>query len=218
MIIFSKKARLLVPVYIAYMILILCFITMMEVDILIRVFEDKVFVYFMIPPFVCGASLIEESLKKPSLVRMKNRKQAVTFLLFQQYLFALVYLLLWFSLIAIVAMWNGEMIVVADFVGKFVRYLLCLFLFVNVAGCFKRLNNKMLATIPFVAAYMVLALDVLAITSITGNIIGKTSGIIYLLFAWTFYQKSMLGIVMLAIFFVASYLLLGRFERKADFY
>lgn len=214
MIVFNKKVLLLVPVYIAYMILILCFITMVDIDLLSQVFADKVFVYLIIPPFACGASLIEESLKKPSLVRMKNRKQAVSFLLFQHYFCALVYLLLWFSLIAIFAMWNGELIVVADFAGKYVRYLLCLFLFVNVAGCIKRINNKMLATIPFIAAYVMLTLDVLAITYITG----KVSIGIYLLFAWTFYQKSILGIGMLAIFFTASYLLLGRLDRKADFY
>ena len=65
MILFNKKAVLLIPVYLLYIILILYFVTLADADILIQAFTDKVFVYLIVPPFACGISLIEESMKKP---------------------------------------------------------------------------------------------------------------------------------------------------------
>lgn len=214
MILFNKKAVLLIPVYLLYIILILCFVTLADADILIQAFTDKVFVYLIVPPFACGTSLIEESMKKTLLVRMKDRKQAVSFLLIQQYLFGIIYLVVWFMLIAGFANAYGENIENFNFLGRFLRYLLCFFLFVNVAGCFKRSNKKLLASVPFVAAYVILILDVLAITSITG----KELSIVYILFSWTFYGKNMLGIVMLAVFLIGSYRLLNHLDQQADFY
>ena len=214
MILFSKKALILVPMYFIYITLALLFIAIIDVEFMIQVFTDKMFVYLMFPPFICGISLIEESLKKPVLVRMKNRKQAMLFLLLQQYIFAVVYWIVWFLLIIILARGKGEQILVADMVAKLIRYILCSFLFVNVSGCLKRSNHKILSTIPFVAAYMLFILDVLAITSITG----KAAMIIYVMFAWTFYGKSMLGIFMLVIFCIATYLFMHRLDEKADVY
>ncbi len=214
MILLNKKALWFVPVFVAYIGLILFCIERFDANILRQVFADKVFVYLIVPPFVCGTSMIEESMKKPSLTRMKSRKQAVLFLLFQQYLLAIGYLLTWFMLIAAFVKGYGGNVEVADFVVRYVRYLLCLVLFVNVAGCFKRINNKMLATIPFIATYVVMIIDVLAITSITG----KAFNIIYVMFAWTFCKSNVLSIAVLVIFVVASYLMLVRLDRKADFY
>ena len=203
MILLNKKALWLVPVFVAYIVLILFCIERFDANILRQVFADKVFVYLMVPPFVCGTSLIEESMKKPSLTRMKSRKQAVLFLLFQQYLLAIGYLLIY-----------GGNVEIADFGAKYVRYLLCLVLFVNVAGCFERVNNKLLATIPFIAAYVVMIIDVLAITSISG----KAFNIIYVMFAWTFCKSNVLSVAVLMIFVVASYLTLVHLDGKTDFY
>lgn len=214
MILLNKKAIWIVPAFVAYIALILICIERFDADILRQVFADKVFVYLMVPPFVCGITLIEESMKKPSLTRMKSRRQAVLFLLFQQYLLAIVYLFIWFLLIAAFVKGYGGTVEIADFGAKYVRYLLCLVLFVNVAGCFKRVNNKVLATIPFIAAYVVLMIDVLAITSISG----KAFMIIYVMFAWTFCKSTILSLVMLTVFVVASYLLMVHLDRKADFY
>lgn len=214
MILFNKRALWLVPAFVAYVILILFCIERFDANILRQVFADKVFVYLIVPPYVCGITLIEESMKKPSLTRMKSRKQAVTFLLFQQCLLAIAYLLIWFLLIAVFVKGYGGTVEITDFGAKYMRYLLCLILFVNVAGCFKRVNNKILATIPFIAAYVVLMTDVLAITSISG----KAFIIIYVMFAWTFCKSTVLSLVMLTVFVVVSYLLMVRLDRKADFY
>ena len=218
MIILNKKALILVPVYLLYICAIVMLITattsVTDTPMMIQIFTDKSYTYLFLPPFLCGILLIDESIKKPCLIRMKDRKEALSFLLAQQYTFTALYLVAWFIVIALFAKASGEQVIVSNLLSKFTRYLLSLLIFTNLAELFKRLNIKTLNAIPFIAAYMILMIDVLAITAITG----KQATIVYLLFSWTFHRNSILSIVMLGIYFAITYVLLRRYDRKADVY
>ena len=218
MIIFNKKSLILAPIYLLYICAVVALITgttaVTETLAMIQLFTDKAYTYLFLPPFLCGILLIDESIKKPCLIRMKDRKEALSFLLVQQYIFTAVYLITWFMVIVLFVKASGEQIVVSSLLSKFARYILSLLVFTNLAELFKRMNIKTLNAIPFIAAYMILMIDVLAITAITG----KQANIVYLLFSWTFHRNSFLSIVMLGVFFVITYILLRRYDHKADIY
>lgn len=214
MIIKSKRFWIISPIYVAYIVLILLFINVLDVEMLVQVFTDKVFVYLIIPPFILGIALIEESLKKTSIIRMDNRKQALFLALKQQYLLGFIYLVMWFALIALFAIKIGEMVKVSIFLGIFIRYLLCFVLIVNISACMKRLNYKIFVTIPFVLTYAILVIDILVLTFVTGRI-GTT---LYLVFSWTFFKNSFESIVVLIALSCLSYSCLRRLNSKADFY
>lgn len=214
MIIKNKRFWIISPIYIAYIVLILFFINGLDVEMLVQAFTDKVFVYLIIPPFILGIALIEESVKITSIVRMDNRKQALCWGLKQQYLLGFIYLVAWFALIALFAIKNGEMVQLSIFMGIFLQYLLCFALIVNISACMKRLNHKIFVAIPFVITYAILVIDILVLTFVTGRI-GIT---IYLVFSWTFYKNSFLAIVVLIALCCLSYSCLRRLNSKADFY
>lgn len=218
MILRNRKTLILVPIYILYIFAIVILITattdVTDTPMMVQVFTDKSYTYLILPPFICGILLIDESIKKPCLTRMKDRKHALTFLLIQQYIFAALYLIAWFAISGLFARTSGEQVILADMIFKFIRYFFSILIFTNLAELFKRLNIKALSTIPFVAAYVILILDVLAITAITG----RQANIVYLLFSWTFHRSNILSIVMLGICFVITYILLRHLNRKADIY
>ncbi len=218
MILINKKALFLTPIYLLYICAIVMLITettsVTGTPMMVQIFTDKSYTYLFLPPFLCGILLIDESIKKPCLVRMENRKQALSFLLIQQYIFTAFYLIAWFLVIIVFAKTSGEQVIFSELLTKFARYILSLLIFTNLAELFKRLHIKVLNTIPFIAAYMILLVDVLAITAITG----KQANIVYLLFSWTFHKNGILSIAMLGMFFAVTYILLRRFDRKADIY
>lgn len=214
MIIKNKRFLTIVPICITYIVIILLFVKLVESEILIQAFTDKVFVYFIFPPFICGVALIEESIQKPFIVRMQNREKALSFLLIQQYLFGFLYLVAWFILIALFVVLYRETLELSNLAETFIRYLLCMILFLNVSACLKRSNKKVLMTIPLIISYAILLIDILVLTSISSR-----AGItIYLLFSWTFFKNKVLGIMVLLLLGYLSYICLKRFDCKADFY
>lgn len=217
MMIFSKKSLRLLPLYLLYIAAILCTIwsarSLFREQITTRIFTDKVYCYLIVPPFVLGISLLDESIKKPCIIRMKSRLHALFYLLFQQYLLAALYLTAWFVLIALFAHGANEQISVIDLFPKYIRYLLSMFVFANLAGLLKRLNIKALSTVPYVAAYILLLLDILAIAAIT-NRYGRPAR---LMFSWTFYH-GIVGYVMLLIFLIATFAALLYRNRKYDIF
>jgi len=136
MIIKNRRFLRILPICIVYIVVLLCFIKGVGSEILVQAFTDKSFVYLIMPPFICGAALIEESIHKSIIIRMQNRKRALSILLMQQYLFGFVYLLAWFILIALFAVLNRENLELSDFAELFIRYLLCIALFLNVSEYF----------------------------------------------------------------------------------
>lgn len=218
MIICNKKALIVVPVYLIYICIIMLFVSASTaatgVTIMEQILSDKAYCYLIMPPFICGILLISESMKKPYLTRMKSRKRALLFIQIQQYIFAAAYLIAWFAAIVLFSMSNGDQISVAEVSEKLIRYLLSLLAFSNLAELFSRVHIKVLRNIPFIAAYVVLIIDVLAITSITG----KQSNVIYLLFSWAFFRNAFVGTMMLGAIFIISLLLLHRVNRRADYF
>ena len=173
MMIFSKKSLRLVPLYLLYIVGVLCTVwtarSLFQDQLTTQVFTDKVYCCLIVPPFVLGISLLDESIKKPCIIRMKSRLHALSRLLFQQYLLAALYLITWFVLIALFAYGANEQISVIDLFLKYIRYLLGLFLFTNLADLLKRLNIRGLSAVPYIAAYILLLLDIQAVTAITNR-------------------------------------------------
>ncbi len=217
MMIFSKKSFRLVPLYLFYIVAILCTVwasrSLFQEQLTTQVFTDKVYCCLIVPPFVLGISLLDESIKKPCIVRMKNRLHALSHLLIQQYLLATLYLIAWFVLIALFAHETKEQISVIDLFSKYIRYLLSMLIFANLAGLLKRLNIKALSPIPYVAAYILLLLEIQAIAAIT-NRYGRPAR---LMFSWVFYHD-IAGSVMLTVFFIVTFAALLYRNRKYDIF
>lgn len=142
---------------------------------------------------------------------MKSRNQYLLFLLLQQYLFAIIYLTTWFSMIYILAIWHGERYLFVDMFSSYIRYLLSFFLLANISEMLKRTKNKMLSTMPFISAYLLLLIDEQVIQSVTNR-----NGItIRLIFSWAFQP---LGLVLLPIFLAITTLLLLQLNRTYDIF
>ena len=159
MILFRKRTIRLVPFYLLYMAAVLAASSRYGLyaaeseEIVAQVFGDRVYCYLLVPPFIWTISTIDGSTKKPSFIRMKSRNQYLLFLLLQQYLFAVIYLTTWFSMIYILAIWHGERYLFVDMFYSYIRYLLSFFLLANISEMLKRTKNKMLSTMPFISAY-----------------------------------------------------------------
>lgn len=167
--------------------------------------------YLLVPPFIWTISTIDGSTKKPSFIRMKSRNQYLLFLLLQQYLFAVIYLTTWFSMIYILAIWHGERYLFVDMFSSYIRYLLSFFLLANISEMLKRTKNKMLSTMPFISAYLLLLIDEQVIQSVTNR-----NGItIRLIFSCAFQP---LGLVLLPIFLAITTLLLLQLNRTYDIF
>lgn len=217
MILFRKRTIRLVPFYLLYMAAVLAASSLYELyaaesgEIVAQVFGDRVYCYLLVPPFIWTISTIDGSTKKPSFIRMKSRNQYLLFLLLQQYLFAVIYLTTWFSMIYLLAIWHGETYSFVDMFSSYIRYLLSFFLLANISEMLKRTKNKMLSTMPFISAYLLLLIDEQVIQSVTNR-----NGItIRLIFSWTFQP---LGLVLLPIFLAITTLLLLRLNRTYDIF
>ena len=175
MILFRKRTIRLVPFYLLYMAAVLAASSLYELyaaesgEIVAQVFGDRVYCYLLVPPFIWTISTIDGSTKKPSFIRMKSRNQYLLFLLLQQYLFAVIYLTTWFSMIYILAIWHGERYLFVDMFSSYIRYLLSFFLLANISEMLKRTKNKMLSTMPFISAYLLLLIDEQVIQSVTNR-------------------------------------------------
>ena len=176
-----------------------------------QMFTDKVYCYLIVPPFLWGISMLDECIKKPGLIRMKSRTQALYCLLIQQYIFAALYLAVWFLLIALFTYWGGEALSPVYLLSRYIRYLLSLLLLANLSELLKRLNIKAFKTIPFITAYLFLLLDIQAVQAIS-NRYGRS---IKILFSWTFYSA---GYVLLPIFLVVTFILLLHLNRRYDIF
>ena len=175
MILFRKRTIRLVPFYLLYMAAVLAASSLYGLyaaeseEIVAQVFGDRVYCYLLVPPFIWTISTIDGSTKKPSFIRMKSRNQYLLFLLLQQYLFAVIYLTTWFSMIYILAIWHGERYLFVDMFSSYIRYLLSFFLLANISEMLKRTKNKMLSTMPFISAYLLLLIDEQVIQSVTNR-------------------------------------------------
>lgn len=215
--VFSKKSLRLVPLYLLYITAILWTIRaarpLLGEQLTTQIFTDKAYCYLIVPPFVLGISLLDESMKKPCMIRMKSRLHALFYLLFQQYLLAALYLIAWFALIALFAYGINEQISVTGLFSRYIRYLFSMFVFANLAGLLKRLNSKALCAVPYIAAYILLLLDIQAIAVIT-NRYGIS---VKLMFSWIFCQ-GIAGYGMLLIFLIATFAALLYRNRKYDIF
>ncbi len=217
MMIFSKKSFRLVPLYLLYIVAVLCTVwaarSLFQGQLTTQIFADKVYCYLIVPPFVLGISLLDESIKNPCIIRMESRLHALFYLLFQQYLLSVLYLIAWFVLIVLFAHEANEQISVIDFFFKYIRYLLSILIFVNLADLIKRLNIKALSAVPYIAAYILLLLEIQAIAVIT-NQYGRS---VKLMFSWAFYH-GIAGYVMLTAFLVVTFASLLYRNHKYDIF
>ena len=114
-------------------------------------------------------------------------------------------------MIYILAIWHGERYLFVDMFSSYIRYLLSFFLLANISEMLKRTKNKMLSTMPFISAYLLLLIDEQVIQSVTNR-----NGItIRLIFSWAFQP---LGLVLLPIFLAITTLLLLQLNRTYDIF
>lgn len=217
MILTHKRFYRMVPAFFVYMAAVLC-ITLFTckgagASFLFQVFMDKVYCYLLTPPFLWGIFFLDESLNKPALIRIGSRRKALHRLLSRQYLFAVLYLAVWFVLTALFAGLAGESVSGFDFLGKYGRYLCGLFLLVNSCGIFKRLGGMAAPAVSFGEAYMLLLLDVLVIPVVTDRL-GPS---VKLVFPWIF-SAGGLSCLILAAWLTLSFILLLRRNNICDIF
>lgn len=207
MILLHKKFLRLIPACAAYFTVVLC-ITMYA-HFSVQMY--KVYCYLLVPPFLWGIIILDESMSKPALSRIGNRRKALLRLLSRQYLFAAAYLFGWFVMTALFAAMAGEAAAVSDFPGTYVRYLSGLILLVNCCGIFKRLGSMAPPTILFGAAYVLLLVDALMIPSMTN----RFGPMVKLVFAWIF-SESVAAYLILAVWIIITFVLLLRRNEEYD--
>ncbi len=219
MILFHKKFLRVAPVYVVYIAVIMwiTFSARIRSDnlFLTQVFTDKTYCYLLAPPFLWGIFFLDESMKRSVIIRIGNRRRALLHLLTGQYLFAAVYLAVWFTLTVLFAGWGGEDVSAFGFPGRYGHYLCSLILLVNCCGLFKRLGGMVSPAFSFGAAYIWLLLDALMIPSLTKRFpFGPT---VYLGFAWVFSAKRY-SYVILAGWIIFTFVLLLRRNERYDMF
>lgn len=207
-----RKFLRLAPAYIAYMAAVL-WMTGQSASVrldglfLTQAFADKTYCYLLAPPFLLGIFFLDESMKKPMVIRIGSRRLALLRLLVRQYLFAAVYLAAWFALTALFA--GGED--VFRFLGRYAHNLMGLLLLANCCELFQRWGRMTASAFSFGAAYLWLLLDALMIPSLTNRLpFGPT---VYLGFAWVFSEKGYSYAILAGWIVLTFVLLLDRNER-----
>lgn len=194
-------------VYLGYIAAIMC-VTLLsrgpfDTPFLGQISSNKIYSYLMVPPLLCGVYIIDESMKKPLLIRMGSRRRALLRLLAQQYLFTIIFVSVWFGQIALFAGLGGETFAVIGFLGEYGRYLLSLLLLVNCAELLRRLNSMAVPAVSFGVSFVLLLIEVLFIPAVT-NRFGPP---VRLLFSWAFPKRG-LSYLILAAWLVITFVLL----------
>lgn len=207
---FHKRLLCLAMLYIGYIAVIMGVTLLLrgpsDTSFLGQISSDKVYSYLLVPPLLCGIFIIDESMKKPLLIRMGSRRRALLRLLAQQYLFTMIYVSVWFGQIALFARLGGETFAVIGLLGEYGRYLLSLLLLVNCAELFKRLNSMAVPAVLFGASFILLLIDVLFIPTVT-NRFGPP---VRLLFSWAFPRRGLSYLILAAWLVITFVSLLNR--------
>lgn len=185
----------------------------------ISVNMDKLIIYILIPLFLCGSSIIDQSITKTVVVRMGSRKKALRFEMKQQYLFAAIFFIAWTLLIFLFTA------VLFDFsflredwlevLNLYSRVFLGSCLLLNCAAILRKEKHFNIAMAAYPLAYLLLLLEVMAIRPAM-EMVGQGMEV-NLFFSWIFYDGA-LAFFVLAFWLSISCILLEHMATKEDIF
>lgn len=150
-----------------------------------NVFHDKSFLFIWIPLFLFGDHIIDNSISGVQIIRMNNRKEAMTFMILQKVLHAFVLITVWYIFIMIISMisyGNVSTMTLQEILGLYVKYLVGMVLLSNLVILFRRLLSKKTREIAYILVYCFAVVEITAIAELNILIPGR----IYFCFSWIF--------------------------------
>ncbi len=219
MIILHRKGIWVVFGSILYFFLTLLLVTILAMNPAnwcANVSSDMMYICQLAPAFLVGAFLIDETVKKESIIRTGKRKVALLFLLIQQYFFAWIFLVLWiFSIILFYKIRFGVEIqgkAYLDLLPMFVRDYLGFLLMIHLSIILEKLNIRFLSSISYIFVLVLGITEILIIPKIERFFGNK----VHLLFSWIFYKNFLHSFVALIAINILLLTLLFCFFEKCD--
>lgn len=217
MIIINRKSVMLAISILIYFLLTLTLLAGLSHDEetwFANIFFDKLYVFQLTSMFLTGIVLIERYMTAPVITRMDSRMKAMAILIKNQYVYAFIYLALWFTLIIIfsVMIQFVSAMTVFELLDWFVRYYLGLVLLINLVIIFSRSNIRFIADNYYIFAYMILTLEIIALIP---ELKINTRFQYGVLFSWIF-QKGYASYVPLVAAIVISLVILCKISVRKD--
>lgn len=172
-----QKFWYVLPALCAYILLsLLCILTFAGTQELwlMNVFSDWFLFMLFMPGFAVGTFLISKCMTTPRILRMKNRYKAICTQRRAQSLFLVCYLTLWLLLIlAVDRIRFGPLtgLSLGALAGRYLRYGLMMFLFLNLSIILQRCPVRWLASSAHAALYVFFVAELMAIAPTLGKIL-----------------------------------------------
>ncbi len=188
MILFNKKFGIMIACSVVYFCGILFLISYIGKNLhywLSNVLSDKLFCYSLLPVFLIGANAIDNSFHILHFSRYQSRKRAMGVFLLQQYMYALIFTCLWFSVVIFGIIFNfGSIDGVSrvELIENIICSYLTFLLIVNLTTIIKRQNIKSISTSASIIVYCFVHIERMLVSEI--NIYLPKD--IYLLCSWGF--------------------------------
>lgn len=188
MIFFSKKFACL------EMGVIFCFTTILLILLSVspdqtywiaNVFHDKTFLYIWLPIYLIGNYVIDNSVSIVQMTRMKTRRDAMGFLMIQQFLHALFCVTIWFVVITILSIvkFNGISVMrITEVLNWCLKYMGEIILISNAIIILRRSNKKQLREFAYVITYCLVLIENTLVSEF--NMVSPRN--MYVCFSWMF--------------------------------
>lgn len=180
-----------------------------------NIFSANVYIYQLIAVFLFGVHFIDQHFSTSLIIRMENREKAGFEQVGFKYVFAFVYLNIWFVLIVFLTIYlfSAPFIYeISDILNRYIHYLLGFMIIINLSEIFKKSEISALKFSPIPLAYLILIVEVLVIVPF---IIHLNIPHVMLVFGWIF-NKGIISFVVLIAIFAASLFYLLRYSTKND--
>lgn len=176
------------------------------------VFRDMLYLYQLTPVFLVGILLIDQHYGTSAMIRMDNRVKAVYESIFFKYMFAVIYLNTWFTLVIIlsVILYDAPFFYsIQDVLNLYIHFLLGFLIIINLSDILKRSKLNVLKFSPVFAVYLLMMVELMAIEPIMPFFN------ISVFFGWIF-KEGLVSYVALFGFFFASLFYLVEYSSKKD--
>lgn len=180
-----------------------------------NVFSTNVYIYQLVAVFLFGLFFIDQHYCTSLIVRMESREKAVFEQVGFKYVFAFIYLNIWFMFIVFLTtyLFSAPFIYdISDILNRYIHYLLGLMIIINLAEIFKKSEINALKFSPIPLAYLILLVEVMVIMPF---IIHLNIPHIMFVFGWVF-NEGIISFVALIVIFAASLFYLIRCSAKKD--
>lgn len=215
MILFTKKAWIIVLALISYLVAItLCLNKDSSALWFLNILSFKRMMYAILPACMLVQALIHKSVSTSCIIRCKGRKDAMKFQVTQQYFSALIYLCIYFIFIVGVPLLKFGSIKGISLIKLVDCYFRDLFLFIltiNVSIIIYKMNLKQISNNAYIVAYVLFVID----NTINAYIYRCIPIKMGLIFSWAF-SENKFSCIFLMIFACLSTFIVFNHSAKED--